>query len=281
MYKLEAVLEECDLQCVAHSADSDSGEPVLSEVQLAMAARVEVLIRQSVDGDAARHLAARRGRGLYTILVSLRNWSGVGVCSLVDESAVDSEFSTKRFDPRQGSLSEWISRKFSLALAMPQSCPSGPVLERRMRTVLLNLLPASFDEVAAQLRVSPAGSWQTLERALLDFDAARSQSKKNEVAGVFHVDGEDGKSQLRALLAEVLEERFCGDGAVEAYYSSGKGGKRGSPYGGNSAGPTCWNCGKSGHKADACWSQKWVGKGGKDGKGKKKGEKPKGAPVSS
>ena len=275
------MLDGCDLQCVGRAAETDFGAPVLSMLRRTMAARVEVLVRQSVDGDAARHLAARGGGGLCTVLARLRNWSGVGVCSLVDASGVGSEFSTRRFDPKQGTLGEWISRKFSLALSMPRSRPSGPVLERRMRAVLLNLLPASFDEVAAQLRVSPAGSWRTLERALPGFGAARSQSKKTEVAGVFRVDGEGGRAQLGALLAEVLGERFFGEGLAEAYYNSGKGGERSSPYGATSAGPTCWNSGKTGHRADACWSRKWSGAGGRDGEGKKKAEKTKAASASS
>ena len=156
---------------------------------------------------------------------------------------------SERYDPQNESLDQWVSKKHSTAVCLGETFATARTFSQNLMTVLLTLLPSSFDAVSNALRASPPNTWQEVVSRLRDYDSA-SQQEKQEVQGHVYLSLQKEVKELRTLLTRTQ-----------------KGGGKGQTK------KTCWGCGRAGHVQKECRSSghKTVNKKTTTKKGKGKG----------
>ena len=138
---------------------------------------------------------------------------------------------SEKYDPLSESLDQWVSKKHSTAVRLGETFATPRSFSQNFMTVLLTLLPSSFDAVSNALRASPPDTWQEVVSRLRDYHSA-SRQEKHEVQGHVYLSLQKEVKELRTLLTRTQK-------------GGGKGGQTKK---------TCWLCGKAGHVQKECRS---------------------------
>ncbi len=269
-FKVEGEIER--LSVTKEIAEKMKGKDIhLDPVQTKKLHALGAEVKKQLKGAALQRCNGINANDIIKLLTELERWAGESQ-SEYDKTTTEQRFTQENWDPKKMGLEAWVAEKFRLARLLPETCPEGPIMESRMRAVLLGGMPKCFDPVVSRLRTKPPATWQEIEKELVDWDKTESGKDKDESKpGSVFVTLEDVQSQIKDALDKNSstsassstnnDYNYCEE--ADLYYTYGKsknykGGKQqyGShPYGGK--GKTgkpkqCWYCWGYNHTQYEC-----------------------------
>ena len=156
--------------------------------------------------------------------------------NLVERQKLLVEVLTKKHDSGKESLASFLSIKENALRNRLKDIAVDDLLMLSWTT----LLPPAYASVCSDLRSTPGVSLNTVKSRLLEHASAVANTSPPEL---------EGNVLSREVLANIVK-------AVHKKIKGGKkgGGKQGGKSGGKhqTQAPTCWRCGKVGHKQETC-----------------------------